>query len=157
MNSSNIELSVFHLNIRSLNSKHRLLCQFLELLHIKFDVIILSEIWSNNISYYSNILPGYTFYYDLPATSTVGGVGIYVSNAYMHYEINTFKIDSSAATIVENIWIEIKKHSIKYIIGGIYRHPNKAVNEFCLKLDEILHRIASQNNPCIIAGDFNID
>ena len=35
----------------------------------------------DHISYYSNILPGYTCYYDLPATSTVGGVGIYVSNA----------------------------------------------------------------------------
>ena len=29
-------------------------------------------------------------------------------------------------------------------------YPNKAVNEFCLKLDEILHRIASRNIPYII-------
>jgi len=49
---NNIELSVFHMNIRSLNSKHKLLCQFLDLLHLSFDVIILSKIWSSNISFY---------------------------------------------------------------------------------------------------------
>ena len=65
-NDNNIELSVFHMNIRSLNSKHKLLCQFLDLLHLSFDVIILSKIWSSNISFYWNIFPGYTFYYDLP-------------------------------------------------------------------------------------------
>jgi len=51
-NDNNIELSVFHMNIRILNSKHKLLCQFLDLLHLSFDVIILSEIWSNNIVSY---------------------------------------------------------------------------------------------------------
>ena len=73
---------------------------------------------------------------------------------YMHYEINTFKIDSCATTLVENIFVEFKKHTI---IGCTYRHPNKAVNEFCLKVDEILPRIASQYIPSMIAGDFNID
>ena len=45
-----IDLSVYHLNIRSLNSNHRGLCQYLSILKLKFDVIVLSEIWSNNIS-----------------------------------------------------------------------------------------------------------
>jgi len=73
----------------------------------------LSEIWSNNITFYCNILPGYTFYYELPSISTVGGVGIFVSNALAHQEINTFKIASSVYVPVENIWIEMKKHSKK--------------------------------------------
>ena len=77
-NTDNIELSVFHLNVRSLNSKHKLLCQFLELLNLSFNIIVLSEIWSNNITFYCNILPRYTFYYDLPTISNVGGVGIFL-------------------------------------------------------------------------------
>jgi len=76
--NTNNELSIFQTNIRSLNSKHSQLCQFLELLVLDFDVIVLSEIWSTNISFYSNILPGYYFYYDIPTASAVGGVGIFV-------------------------------------------------------------------------------
>ena len=57
------------------------------------------------------------------------------------------------------IWIEITKQSKKYIIAGIYWHPNKSIREFSNKLDAVLHRIASQKVglPCIVAGDFNID
>ena len=73
-----IELSIFHLNVRSLNSKHRPLCQLLELTNIDFDIIVLTEIWTTNIQFYSNILPGYCFYYDLPKHSKVGGVDLYI-------------------------------------------------------------------------------
>ena len=57
-NMKNVSLSVFHLNIRSLNAKLRDFCIFMELLEIKFDVIVLSEIWSYNIDFYQNILDG---------------------------------------------------------------------------------------------------
>ena len=77
-----LKLSVIHFNIRSLNCNHRALCQFLELLVLKFDVIILSEIWSVNIDFYHNILPGYSFHYDLPKDSQVGGVGVYISDSF---------------------------------------------------------------------------
>jgi len=54
-----IELSIFHLNVRSLNSKQRGLCQLIDLFHIDFDVIALSEIWTYNIEFYRNIFDGY--------------------------------------------------------------------------------------------------
>jgi len=46
------------------------------------DVIVLSEIWSYNVSLYSNHLSGYHFHYDLPSASSVGGVGIYVRSSH---------------------------------------------------------------------------
>jgi len=66
LDNGSISLSVFHLNIRSLNSNHRKLCQFLQLLCIHFNIIVLTEIWSTNITFYCNILPGYNFHYSLP-------------------------------------------------------------------------------------------
>ena len=90
---NNIELSVFHMNIRSLNSKHKLLCQFLDLLHLSFDVIILSKIWSSNISFYWNIFPGYTFYYDLPVLHLALVVwAFFIKNTFVHRQINTYKL-----------------------------------------------------------------
>jgi len=56
INSDNRALSVFHLNIRSLNSSWRSLCKFLELLNFKFDVIVLTEICAYNITYYHSIV-----------------------------------------------------------------------------------------------------
>jgi len=74
--SRNIELSVFHVNIQSLNAKHRILCQFIETMCVEFDVIILSEIWNCNVEFYRNILPGYNFHYELPHRGRAGGVGM---------------------------------------------------------------------------------
>jgi len=47
-----IKLSIFHLNIRSLNENHEELCEFLSTIHHEFDVIILSEMWSYNVILY---------------------------------------------------------------------------------------------------------
>ena len=74
--SDSIEFSVLHLNIRSLNRNHRALYQFLEMLSVKFDVLILSEIWSTSIDSFCNLFSGYSFYYDLLKDSNVGGIGM---------------------------------------------------------------------------------
>ena len=74
----NIDFSVFHVNIRSLNSKLREFCTLMKLLVIEFDVIILSEIWTYNLNFYKNVLDNYYLFYDLPAASSVGGVGLFV-------------------------------------------------------------------------------
>ena len=65
--NGSIFISVCHINVRSLNSNHRKLRQFLQLLAIQFDVIVLSEIWRSNTDFYCNILPGYSFHYALPS------------------------------------------------------------------------------------------
>ena len=73
--SGNIELSVFHLNIHSVNknSAELYMYNFLQLINLDFDVIILSEIWAYNIDLYQNLFPNYVFCYDLPLVSNVGG------------------------------------------------------------------------------------
>ena len=104
-----VSISVFHVNIRSLNSNHRKLCQFLQLLGIQFDVIVLSEIWRSNIDFYCNILPDYSFHYALPSRGTVGGVGIYVSNAFCCTKNISYSIDYTDTVRVENIWLNLQK------------------------------------------------
>ena len=80
MDSANIELSEFHLNIKSLNANSSKLMQLVSSLDLKFDVIILSEIWTYNIQFYSNILQQYNCLHDLPNNSSIGGAGIFVHN-----------------------------------------------------------------------------
>ena len=73
-----IQLSVFHLNIRSLNKHFNGLIHYLQLFNIEFDVLVLSEIWNYNLELRTGILKNYNFYYSTPVGSSVGGVGIYV-------------------------------------------------------------------------------
>jgi len=89
-----IELSVLHLNVKSLNAKCTQLCQLLQLVNIDFDVIVLSEVWTTNIDCYSNMLHNYSFYYNLPSSSKVAGVAMYVKNNYQHEELPNIKINS---------------------------------------------------------------
>jgi len=155
--SDTIDLSVFHMNIRSLNCHFAGLCQYLQLLDVSFDVIVLTEIWSCNADLYANILPGYSFFRVLPANSIVGGVGIYVKNCFSVREISDYVILTSDKVKVENIWLELVNGDRKYTIGGVYRHPNSNIDEFCKLFEETLGKISTQKIPCIVAGDFNID
>ena len=67
------DLTVLHLNIHSLNSKLVEFSNFIQSFNILFDIIAVSEVWSNNIEFYHSILPGYSLIYDLPENTNVGG------------------------------------------------------------------------------------
>jgi hypothetical protein len=64
---------------------------------------------------------------------------------------------SSLTIKCENLFIEISNSTSKYIIGGIYRHPNQNVSHFSDVLQNSLNIIAKNKMPCIITGDCNID
>ena len=151
------DFSLFHLNIRSLNKNGDELCQFLNTINCDFDVLVLSEIWSCNVTHFSNLISGYNFYYDIPDSGNVGGVGIYVRSTLLHNIVDVYKISSSNECRVENLWMEVTKGCSKYIIGGIYRHPGHRITTFMQKFDNVLSQIGHYKLPCLIAGDINID
>ena len=154
---NDICLSLFHMNIRSLNKNNEELSQFLNTLNHNFDVLVLSEVWSHNIALYNNLLPGYNFYCDLPLSSDVGGVGIYVKSSLLHCIVSSYNIVTSIDCPVENLWLEVTKNSSKYIIGGVYRHPGYKISKFIEQMDNTLTQISNCKTPCFIAGDINID
>ena len=154
---ANIELSVFHLNIRSLNSKQHNFVTFMSLLDVDFDVIILSEVWTTNVEFYHNIFDGYSFFSDLPITSSVGGIGFFVKKSLSCKPRTDLNLPKSATFKCENLFFEIIKNKTKYIVGGIYRHPNQAIKEFCDILEPTLSKISKGKTPAFIAGDINID
>jgi len=75
----------------------------LKLLEIEFDVTVLSEIWNYNIEFYSNILDGYDFYYDLPVHTKVGGVGIFVRSEFKHCLLPQYNLVNSRSNKIENV------------------------------------------------------
>jgi hypothetical protein len=94
------------------------------LIDINFDAVVFSEIWSTIVEFYSDIVPDCNFDYTLQVDSNVGGVGIFINKKLEQLLMPQFKIHSPDINTMENIWTEIAKGNSKYIIGGIYRHPN---------------------------------
>ena len=101
----------------------------------KLDVIAITETRLNNNSVVNVDIPGYNFFHVDSATSA-GGAGLYVSEELKcinrpDLEINIDQVESS--------WVEIEtKQGKNVIIGSIYRHPKGNVDQFTVKLDEML-------------------
>jgi len=152
-NRKNTILKIFHCNIRSLNANHTKLLEMLECCKFKFHVIILTEIWSTNIDFYSNLLDNYLFYYQIPLKSDVGGVGMYFKKSL--YPIVKHDISLKSLNF-ETLWVELSVDKVKYLVGGYYRHPNTSVLDFKDSLMGTLSKFR-KNKRCILAGDINID
>ena len=157
-NINNIHVSIIHANIRSLNANHQKLLQLLNELKLAFKIIILTEVWTSNIQFYHNILPGYNFIYDLPLNSIVGGVAMFIQKDISFNIRDDLKIPCNNYKI-ENIFIEFKLNSASYVIGGIYRHPNYAIVPFQTDVDNIMQKLSLSNRKtcCAFFGDVNLD
>ena len=71
---SHCNLSIFHVNIRSINANYMKLLDLLDIYNHKFDLILLSEIWSTNLTFFDNIFPKYKFIPCPPSIQKAGGV-----------------------------------------------------------------------------------
>ena len=152
-----VNISVFHVNIRSLNKNDSKLYNFLLTLDLVFDVIVLSEIWDYNLELSSKLFSDYSFYYDSCTSSHVGGVGVLVKNNLICNKLDNLKIESTSKNTVENVWLEILNGKQKYILGALYRHPNQTTDDFNEIFSKRLTELRNSHIPCIIAGDINID
>ena len=147
------KLSIYHVNIRSLNANYKKLVEFISCCNTSFDVIVLSEIWNTNIELYRYLFTDYSFFYKLPMKCRAGGVALYVKNSINPNICEEFDIKDDD---FESLWVNISRGKQKFIIGGIYRHPNTALNHFKLQLMKQMEKI-NINCPCILTGDVNID
>ena len=115
----NNEFYIFHLNIRSLNKHHAELTTYISLLQIDFDCICLLEIDIFTIDFYKHSFPNHTCHFDLPNSSNIGGVAIYIKKEHKVTEKSEYKIQSSVNAKVENLWYEITKGTKSYIVGTV--------------------------------------
>lgn len=149
-------LAILHINIHCLNSKLEEFCHFISVLKLEFDVIVISEIWSTNICFYHNILPGYQLVYDLPATTHVGGVGLFINVNISFSLCKNLYMVSNENCKVENVWIRFKKGKRDFCLGGIYRHPVGNIDLFTQMLEKSIDSIP-EGCTALIAGDTNIN
>lgn len=152
-------ISVIHLNIRSLNANLEEFQALIKSFDNPIDIIVLTEIWTTNISFYSNVLPDYNLITDLPLSTKVGGVGIFTRrNLKVSHRLD-LRLEFETPHLCENVWLEISKNQSTFLVAGLYRHPNNNIVLYSNKLQQNLNKIALMHpsRPCIIATDCNIN
>ena len=55
---------------------------------------------------------------------------------------------------MESLFIEITRPQRKnFVVGTIYRPPNKNVNDLVSKMNEVLLKVSMDNKICYLMGD----
>ena len=162
------KLTIFSLNIQSLNSKFDIFSQLIDELYIEkleFSILCLQEAQlspGRNYEHLNLEKYGYNFIYKpySDQCSVKGGLAIYLKN-YLCY--NDVKMVSHCQ-MWEGLFLNIKvnKYDAPIIIGNIYRPPknnncHNSIDNFLKEFKTELYKLIKINSRCILCGDLNID
>ena len=101
------DLSVLHLNIRSMNKNGDCLITYLSLLNRKFDVLCLSETFVNDISIVEDFLDGYRGFHSIrDGNRARGGVAIYVKKDLITTVVPALTVNLD---FIETVFVQIEK------------------------------------------------
>ena len=153
VSSSERDLCVFHMNIRSLFNKHDDFCNFLGVINCTFDVVCITETWLNCDDPLGMVnLVGYVPFHST-REGRGGGVSAYVRSGLLPRRLDHLcVIDQN----IECMFVEFIVNKGRVLIGCVYRPPQCSIDLFFGKLDQILSSLPSYCE-CIVAGDFNIN
>ena len=150
------ELSLMHLNIRSVPAHFSQFRAQLDLLSIRFKVIALSETAINSYHTCYNI-PSYTIEQDFRPKRKGGGVALYIANTLKY----TPRSDLSIGGDTNSIFVEIDKSDLKtkynIVIGCIYRPPSYSLKSFNDLVTDKLSILQREKKHIYLAGDFNVN
>ena len=156
---NNTNLSMLHLNIRSVPDHFLGLISFLDNLTIELNIIALSETWIKPYHIDYN-MPHYSLEQDYRPKKRGGGVCLYIHESLQYQPRKDLKIGIDSES-VNSLFIEIDKLTIgtKYnvIIGCIYRPPWVKLADINELLRSTLQTFHTNNNYVFLFGDFNVD
>ena len=123
------------MNIRSLPRHTGELIAFLKLLQTNFDIIVLTEIGTRNISTVEHLLDDFEFIYTLPKSNMYGGVGLYLGEDITNVNIlNNICIDKTchcSKREYESMFISFEFQKNEFIIGGNIQTSKREFETFC--------------------------
>ena len=152
-NDTNI--SILHVNCRSIKNKFGIFESLLHNLDKKFDIIALTETWltqNDDLNFYN--LEGYTIEHINRKQKLGGGIIIYVNN-----KLSTSRIENmsfSEHNYMDALALEVQLNNKKINVACIYRPPSTNIHEFNNRFSSYVELLSAKNES-YICGDFNID
>ena len=156
---SNTNISMFHLNIRSIPEHFIELTSYIHSLNIDFKIIGISETWLK--PFHTNyIIPNYNIEKDIRVKNRGGGVSLYIHGSLQYKLRNDLKIGNDPETI-NSVFVEVDKDTTgtkrNLIIGCIYRPPWVDLSEYNSCMTNTLALLQSENKYIFLLGDYNVD
>lgn len=150
------ELSLLHINIRSIRNKFDELSDYLTSLKHNFSIMGLTETWLTEDCANMYNIRDYKLITANRKNRSGGGVGMYIAeriNYRLREDLSLFN-----EGVLETLFIELKTNKKETIvIGVLYRPPNSKLNEFEDELENLLSKINKENKLFYLMGDINID
>ena len=150
------QLNIVHLNACSIQFKKDSISALIQTLKRPPDLLCITESWLQDSNKDFCNIPGYYGFHLCRSTRQHGGVSVFAANNLQVSQL------SNLTFINEDIEINtvcVSFPSISYTICTIYRPQIKTerVENFTLKLSEILSMEELRNKNVIVIGDLNID
>ena len=157
-NSEQIDLSICHLNIRSLPKNLDIFNTTLAASNSNFNLLAFTETWLTPSNVDAHGIKGYSHEYLIRDGKAGGGTSIFITqnwNYKLREDLSYHDND------MELLWLEIDKDSVKtksnFIIGAIYRRPGSDPRIFIDRLNNTLSTIDIEKKLCLHTGDYNLN
>lgn len=157
INNNNTNISICHINIRSIKAKFENLVTKIDLISSEicpyYDIITISETWLNGSDNLDDFkLLGFQEPHVLNRNGLGGGVMCWVANHIgairrTDLEINNF----------ESLWVEIRSDNNKFLLCTTYRPPNDNNSYWENLQDSIDHCYLTNIHNIMVIGDINSD
>ena len=157
-NLLNSKLNILHMNVRSCNRNLDELIAFIEMVKMKFSILVLSETWIKDVHSHINI-PGFVAYHSTrKGNRRGGGVSIFVDRQIDSTELPNFFINNDVFDCA-GIRATIGRETINII--GVYRPPrssdgNQTLDRFNSLFSDLMQNL-KPNERNLIVGDFNVN
>ena len=152
-------LSLIHVNIRSMNSNFEKLHYLLLNCSNSFNIICVTETWSTDKDFKNNSgfhLPNFDFIHqERKIGKKGGGILIYLKNDIKFKIIKDLSVSDCNNECV-NVEIE-NKNSKNLLITCCYRPPSGAIKGLNSYLENAFKKTQKENKRCFVVGDFNLN
>ena len=129
--SKSTVLSIFHINIRSLSANYKQLQEMLSLYNNnKIDVLLLSEIWSTNIDYFTSVFSNYNFIHRAPKNQSAGGVGLLIKKNIGYNILHSSTELDFFGLLAEYLVVNVSINNRIFRIYLFYRHPSTFISDY---------------------------
>ena len=151
-------LSMFHINIRSMQNKFNELDCFMSLLKLNFTIIGITETWISDANYGLYEFENYSHNAVYRQDKRGGGVSLFVRDGILYSKRPDLNVLND---LIECVFVEVDKSVFQtpknLVFGVIYRPPNTSPDEFLDKFSEMMHKLKRENKICYLLGDYNLD
>lgn len=134
LNNNNKNLTVMHINIRSLNKYFTQIHDLL--INVKLSMLVLTEIAIKEEQKDLFNINGYIFLAKTRESRKGGGIGIYLKN-----NTKIDKIYNTNNASFESCCVEVQvEESTAIEIAAVYRPPNNSINQFLKEMEDYLDK-----------------